>query len=170
MALESELDINVDMLRVLKMIAIHELEEIKIGDITPISKQNKSDLKDQARNAVYSIVKNLKKRNEFLNLTNEFNANETKEAKFAKAVDKLECVLEFKKYQDLGIVSLDNVDESLRNNKKVNAMIDSGKYDLADIFFLFHMPAYVNFGITEDVWYNTIKPLKIGGSSKTIKK
>ena len=34
-ALDSELDIDIDINKVLRMIVLHELEEIIIGDITP---------------------------------------------------------------------------------------------------------------------------------------
>ena len=82
-------------------------------------------------------------------------------AEFAKAVDKLECVLEFKKYQDNGQVSLDHVTDEMLQNKYLKAYVDEGKYDLADIFFLYHKPAYEKFGLTEEYWFNTLKNLEI---------
>ena len=96
-----------------------------------------------------------------MRLTDEFNGMSTKEARFAKAVDKLECVLEFKKYQDLGQVSLSHLKPEMLKNKYLKAYVESGKYDLADIFFMYHMPAFKEFGIDENYWYSVLKPLKV---------
>ena len=160
-ALQSELDIDVDLARVLEMITVHELEELSIGDITPLDKIDKDSLKAKARESVYNLVKNLKSGERLIGLVDEFEDCNTKEAKFAKAIDKLECVLEFKKYQDLGQVSLSNVTEEMLENKYLKAYVDDGKYDLADIFFLFHMKAYKDFGIDEQYWFSKLKPMNV---------
>ena len=158
-SLHSELDLDVELSRVLEMIAIHELEELSIGDITPLDKIDKETLKERARDSVCELVKNLKSGEKLIGLIDEFEKGITKEARFAKAVDKLECVLEFKKYQDLGQVCLDNVTEEMLENKRLKEYVDEGKYDLADIFFLFHMKSYKEFGIDEEYWFNELKPL-----------
>ena len=160
-ALYDELKLNLNLDRVLNMLSIHELEEVCIGDITPLSHQNKNDLKQTARQGVENMLANIKCKNRIMELTDEYNANTTPEAKFAKAIDKLECVLEFKKYQDLGQVSLANLKPEMLQNKKVDALVKAGKYDLADIFFIYHMPAYLPFGIDEEFWFKQLKPLKI---------
>lgn len=160
-ALKSELNIEVDLGKTLEMITIHELEELVIGDITPLDNVNKSDLEQKAKNAVEEIVSKLNFSNKLLNLTDEFNTCKSKEAKFARAIDKLECVLEFKKYQDKGQVSLDNVTEKMLENKRLREYVESEKYDLADIFFLFHMHAFEEYGINEEYWFKTLKNMKI---------
>lgn len=143
------------------MLTIHELEKLVIGDVTPLDNIDKKSLKAKARLAVLNFVSNLKQKEKLINLTDEFNYQETEEAKFAKAIDKLECVLEFKKYHDLKQVSLANLKPEMLNNKYLKAYVESGKYDLADIFFLYHMPAFKEYGIDEDFWYNKLKPLQI---------
>ena len=160
-ALKSELNIEVDLGKTLEMITIHELEELVIGDITPLDNVNKSDLEQKAKNAVEEIVSKLNFSNKLLNLTDEFNTCKSNEAKFARAIDKLECVLEFKKYQDKGQVSLDNVTEKMLENKRLREYVESEKYDLADIFFLFHMHAFEEYGINEEYWFKTLKNMKI---------
>lgn len=160
-ALKSELMIGVDLGKVLEMITIHELEELVIGDITPLDTVNKSDLEQEAKNAVEEIVSKLNFSNELLSLTDEFNLGKSNEAKFAKAIDKLECVLEFKKYQDRGQVSLNNVTDKMLENKVLREYVQSGKYDLADIFFLFHMHAFEEYGINEEYWFKELKKMKI---------
>ena len=46
-------------------------------------------------------------------------------------------------------------------NKKFEALVKSKKYDLADIFFIYHKAAYEEYGIDENFWFNTLKKLKI---------
>ncbi len=159
-SLQSELKLDIDLGKTLEMLTIHELEELAIGDVTPLDHIDKKALKTKARNAVYGFVKDLNQCDRLMALTDEFNLSETKESKFAKAVDKLECVLEFKKYQDLGQVSLSHLKPEMLDNKYLKAYVESGKYDLADIFFLYHMPAFKEFGIDENYWYTKLKPLK----------
>ena len=166
-ALHSELELDVELSKVLEMIAIHELEELSIGDITPLDKIDKESLRERAKFSVYELVKDLNCGEKLIGLIDEFEDGITKEARFAKAVDKLECVLEFKKYQDLGQVSLENVTEEMLENKRLKEYVDEGKYDLADIFFLFHMKAYKEFGIDEEYWFNELKPLN---NNKNIRK
>ena len=51
-------------------------------------------------------------------------------------------------------------------NKKVKEFVDSGKYDLADIFFMYHLPAYKEFGIDEMYWNTKLKPMSIYDDEK----
>ena len=159
--LYSELKLDLDLGKVLEMLAIHELEEIAIGDVTPLDDTPKSSLKKKAREEVQKMIENLERFNILMSLTDEYNKNETKEAQFSKAVDKLECVLQMKKYHDEERVSVLNATPSMLKNKKLKEYMDSGKYDLADIFFLFHMPSFQQFGITEEYWFKTLKHFKI---------
>ena len=163
-SLQSELNLKIDLGKTLEMLTIHELEELAIGDVTPLDHIDKKSLKTKARNAVYSIVKDLDKCAELISLTDEYNLCNSQEAKFAKAIDKLECVLEFKKYQDLGQVSLAHLKPEMLDNKYLKAYVESGKYDLADIFFLYHMSAFKDYGIDEEYWYTKLKPLEIANN------
>ena len=86
-ALHSELKLDINLEKTLEMLTIHELEEIKIGDVTPLDSVNKSDLKNEARAFICEIVKGLKLKISIVSLTDEFNNQTTKEASFAKAID-----------------------------------------------------------------------------------
>lgn len=165
-SLHSELNLELNLGKTLEMLAIHELEELAIGDVTPLDNIDKKALKDEARRSVFRFVKNLNQSDFLMNLTDEYNEGRTLEAKFAKAVDKLECVLEFKKYQDLKQVSLSHLKPQMLKNKKVKEFVDSGKYDLADIFFMYHLPAYKEFGIDEMYWNTKLKPMSIYDDEK----
>ena len=166
--LKSELNVNVNLGKVLEMLTIHELEELSIGDVTPLHNIDKQSLKLQARQSVVNMVSNLGLASELVNLTDEFNLGKTEEAKFAKAIDKLECVLEFKKYQDMQQVSLKHLTEPMLKNKILKAYVDSGKYDLADIFFLYHCPAFKDYGIDEKYWFEHLKPLSVNEQNKNL--
>ena len=162
-SLYSQLKLEMDLGKVLEMLTIHELEELAIGDITPLDKVNKEDLIDKARKSVEELVENLEYKDELMHLTDEFNYSKSIEARFAKAIDKLECVLEFKRYHDNGQVSVDHVTDEMLENERLKALIDTGEYDIADIFFMFHLKAYEDFGIDENYWFNYLKDLKIEG-------
>lgn len=158
-SLVDELRLNINMDKVLKILTIHELEEIAIGDVTPLDDIDKKSLKEKARKFVVETVKELKNADELVSLTDEYNNGESQEAQFAKAVDKLECVLEFKKYQDKNQVDLSHINEHMLKNKKLKDFVDKKIYDLADIFFLFHMPAFEKYGINEEFWFKSLKNL-----------
>lgn len=160
-ALQSELNLKLDLGKTLEMITIHELEELAIGDVTPLDNIDKKTLRNKARVAVYNFVKDMSQKDRLMALTDEFNEGLSEEARFAKAIDKLECVLEFKKYQDNGHVSLKHLKPEMLKNKKLKEYVDSGQYDLADIFFLFHKHAFESYGIDEEYWYKVLKPLEI---------
>ena len=102
-ALSSEFDIDVDLNKVLKMLVIHEIGEVLIGDITPfdnITPQEKEELEHQA---IISIIGDLATKDELIALMLEFDEHQTKESIFAYHCDKLEADIQSKVYQDMGI-------------------------------------------------------------------
>ena len=95
-AIYSTEDINdVDMFKVMTMLLLHETEEIFIGDMTPVDPQygNKTE---KAREAMESFCKNFKKSRLMLDLIEEFDKNETKEAQFAMQLDKIQSIFKAK--------------------------------------------------------------------------
>jgi len=118
---------NVDIMKVIYMLAIHELEEIIIGDLTlfDISREEKVKI---GHEAVIRILSPLKDR-EFINaIILEFDARITPEAKFAYQVDKLECDLQCKLYDEEGCVVVD-IEKDLVNihDKTVVDLLKAGK-------------------------------------------
>ncbi len=106
-AMKSEYQYDVDIMRVIFMLAIHELGESVIGDLTQfeISKEEKEKLEHAA---VHQILKDLLDGEEIEKLFLEFDAHQTKEALFAYQCDKLECDLQCKLYDEEGCVDLNN--------------------------------------------------------------
>ena len=99
-SLHSELynDENLDIDKVIKMLAIHEIEEIKIGDITPFDNITDEEKRKIGKIAVSEICNVLELGNDYIDVIEEFEKVETKEAKFARMCDKLEANLQSKKY------------------------------------------------------------------------
>lgn len=97
--IDSEFALDVDINRVLKMLLLHELDELTIGDITPLDGvKNRQELKQIGENEAIKILSDLVKADEYAELIKEYNRGETKEAKFAKQCDKLEAFLQARLY------------------------------------------------------------------------
>ena len=106
-AIYSEYKYDIDIFKVIFMLAIHELEEIYIGDLTQfqISKEEKEKL---GHEAVEKILSNLINKEQIKKLIYEFDERKTKEALFAYQCDKLECDLQCKLYDEENCVDLNN--------------------------------------------------------------
>lgn len=91
-----QLTVQVDQLKLLKMILIHDLVEIYHGDIPAFEKDlmNQQELHEAERTALVRLLEPLDEniRAELLALWDEFEANETTEAKLANALDKAEAL------------------------------------------------------------------------------
>ena len=108
-AMKSEYQYDIDIMKVILMIAIHELWETIIGDLTQfqISKEEKEKIEHEA---VHNILKNLIDWEKIENLFLEFDEHKTKESLFAYQCDKLECDLQCKLYDEEGCVNLNKQD------------------------------------------------------------
>lgn len=98
--IDSEFDMDINLNKVIKMLVLHELEEVIIGDLTPYDTITKEEKLELGKQAVSKVLENLIKKEEYEKLLNEFNANETPEAKFAFCCDKLEADLQAKIYTE----------------------------------------------------------------------
>lgn len=92
-----ELDKKVDLLKVMKMVAVHDLAEAVTGDIPAheTSSRQNAKIKEEEK-ALKKLVANLPKdkAQEIISLCGEFDARETIEAKFANSLDKIEAVMQ----------------------------------------------------------------------------
>jgi len=91
---------DVDMYKVSLMLALHEIEEIIIGDIAFFDIERAKTKKEDGKKAVNQIFANCINKQEFLDIIAEFEECKTKEARFAKACDKLEADLQAYLYRD----------------------------------------------------------------------
>ncbi|MRW82658.1 HD domain-containing protein [Pseudoduganella sp. FT26W] len=84
----------VDITRVMKMLLIHDIVEVDAGDM-PIhgaSNANQMDLEQQAAARIFGLLPDAANR-EFSQLWREFEAAESDEAQFAKALDRFQPLL-----------------------------------------------------------------------------
>ncbi|OUC13788.1 MAG: phosphohydrolase [Alkalinema sp. CACIAM 70d] len=85
----------VDLLRVLKMLLIHDLVEIDAGDTFCYDEQglsSKADREQQAADRLFSLLP-IELQRDLYPLWQEFEARETPEAQFAAALDRLQPIL-----------------------------------------------------------------------------
>lgn len=111
MIINSEYKYDIDIMKVMFMLAIHEIGEIKIGDLTmfQISKEEKIKIE---RKAVSDILANLMDKDMIEALFLEFDERKTKEAQFAHMCDKLECDLQCRIYDEEGCVDLNHQEDN----------------------------------------------------------
>ena len=88
---------KLDLNKVIYMLAIHELEEIEIGDLA-FYETTKEDKLEKGKNATDLILKDLVGKEEISKLLDEYNERKTNEAIFAYHCDKLECDVQMKLY------------------------------------------------------------------------
>ena len=131
-AMHSEYQYDIDMSKVILMLAVHELEEIYIGDLTlfQITKEEKDKL---GHEAIIKVLDGLLNKEQIINLILEFDERKTKESIFAYQCDKLECDLQSKLYDEESCVDLndqegnqtiknDRVEELLKQEKTWSGM------------------------------------------------
>ncbi len=86
---------KVDLLKVIKMLLIHDIVEIYSGDIIIYTNdpQDKVNKELEGAEKVFSILPH-EQYSEFIDIWKEFESRETAEAKFAAAFDRLEPVMQ----------------------------------------------------------------------------
>ena len=125
-AMYSEFNYDIDLTKVLYMLAVHELEEIIIGDLT-MFQIYKEEKKRRGHEAVSKILSKLKRKEEIMNLILEFDERKTSEAKFAYQCDKLECDLQARLYDLEGNAVLSKESKNISiNDPKVHDLLESG--------------------------------------------
>jgi len=82
---------QIDILKVLKMLALHDIPEIECGDTMHYKKINSEERKLEETAAATKLFSELPKEqaDEFLSLWKEFEDQTSPESKFANAVDRL---------------------------------------------------------------------------------
>ena len=126
-AMKSEYKYDIDLSKVIIMLAVHELEEILIGDLTlfDISKEEKEI---RGHKAIEEILSNLLDKEQIKSLIIEFDERKTKEAIFAYQCDKLECDLQSKLYDEEECIDLNNQENNKSfHDKKVQELLKTEK-------------------------------------------
>ena len=133
-AMKSEYQIDIDLEKVIFMLAIHELEETVIGDIE-ITASDYTSKTAKGHAAIHEILKDLIDGEKLESLILEFDERQTKEAFFAYQCDKLECDLQAKLYDSQGYVSFDNQEDNYEyNSEMAQELIKNGAKGFSDIW------------------------------------
>ena len=90
---------NLDQLKVLKMIAYHEIGEIDVGDITLIDTEKRKHKYEDEKKCIQRIALKAQMP-EIYDLWIEFEENKTDEARFVKLLDRYDGVLQAKIYSE----------------------------------------------------------------------
>lgn len=118
---------KLDIMKVIYMLAVHELEEIEIGDLAFFEITNEEKL-FKGKEATQYILKDFLGKDEISALLDEYNEKKTEEAKFAYRCDKLECDIQMKLYDQEGCFDLnDQPNNPIINNPSVRKVLDSEK-------------------------------------------
>ncbi|MDO4963403.1 MAG: HD domain-containing protein [bacterium] len=125
-AMKSEYNYDINLEKVILMLAIHEIEEITIGDLTPfqISSEEKQKL---GHEAVEKTLLLLLDRQKLKSIIFEFDERKTKEARFAFYCDKLDADLQAKLYDEEGLIDLNKQENnSTFDDPLVQELLNSG--------------------------------------------
>ena len=126
-AMKTTYQYDIDIMKVIYMLAIHELGETIIGDLTQfqISKEEKEKMEHEA---VHCILSSLIDGGKIEDLFLEFDSHATAEARFAYQCDKLECDLQCKLYDQEGCVDLKQQEgNATADNELVKKLLENGQ-------------------------------------------
>lgn len=137
LSIDSEFKTNLDINKVIKMLVLHELGEVIIGDITPFDNITPEEKMKKEHEAMREVIGDLVNQEEFLLLLFEFDEKKTKEAIFAHHCDKLEADIQAKVYQDMGCQHPLNEQEDnvVFKSDKVQQMVKDGAQTAFDIWY-----------------------------------
>ena len=145
-SLNSEFELNLNMEKVLTMLAIHEIGEVLIGDITPFDKITPEEKIIIEHKAMKNVLGDLLKSEDLFSLLLEFDEHITKEANFAYLCDKLEADIQSKVYQDLGYQN--NLDEQKRNivfkSDEIQKIVNNGASTPFDVWYEYDKQKFEN--------------------------
>ncbi len=136
-ALATEFDCDIDLDEVCSVLAIHEVGEISIGDITPFDGITPEQKQEIEHRAIINVIGNLSNRHNMVHSIFEFDDQKTNNSKFAHYCDKLEADIQAKVYQDMGCQH--SLSEQQNNvvfkSPKIQKMIENGATTAFDIWY-----------------------------------
>jgi len=155
-AIDSEYELNLNMEKILKILTLHEVEEIVIPDYTPRSNVTLEQRKIQGEKAIREVLKGLIKAEEIEDLLKEFNNRKTKEAIFCYHIDKIECDFQAKIYDLEGVFDINEAKKDLTYYEDKFQSIEQIAKNASDYWIEYDREKYVDDAIFEDL-LNEIK-------------
>ena len=150
-SIDSEFDLGINLSKVIMMILLHEIEEIKIGDLTPFDKVTKEEKRKLGKKAVEEVLNTLNKKVEYINLIEEFENMETKESVYTKMCDKLQADIQAKIYCEEKSIDINNKENAyLLEDERIKRLLDNGEKTISDLFVEYDRPIYTE-KVFEDI-------------------
>ena len=143
LAMYSEYKYELDIKKVIFMLAIHELEETIIGDLT-FKQISSEDKKIIGHEAVEKILSGLLSGEEIKKIIYEFDEGITEEAKFAYHCDKLECDLQCKLYDEAGCVRYEDQTHSDNHREDIMEALRTGTSTWSYHWLSYDRPKYLD--------------------------
>lgn len=143
---QQEFKYDIDLSKVILMLAIHEIGENIIGDITPhqnITKEEKAEIEHKAVKDIFSCIAD----SDYLyELMLEFDERVTIESNFAYYIDKLEANLQSKFYQDNGYHNGMNEQQNnvVFTKEKTQKLLENGANSPFDIWYGYDLSLFEN--------------------------
>ena len=141
LAMYFEYKYDIDIKKVIFMLAVHELEETIIGDLT-FKQISSEDKKIIGHEAVEKILSGLLSGEEIKEIIYEFDEGITEEAKFAYHCDKLECDLQCKLYDEAGYVRYEDQTHSDNHREDVMEALRTGTSSWSYNWMTYDRPKY----------------------------
>ena len=142
-SIDSQFELDVDLYKVVIMLVLHEIEEIKIGDLTPFDKVTKEEKRKIGKQAVEEVLSTLDKKVQYIELIEEFENMKTKESIFAKMCDKLEADIQCKLYCEEKSIDINSKENThLLKDSRVQKLLNNGEKTVADLFIENDRPIY----------------------------
>lgn len=171
-SIDSQFQLDIDLYKVVIMLVLHEIEEIKIGDLTPFDKITKEEKRKQGKRAVEQILSNLDKKVKYIELIEEFENMKTNESIFAKMCDKLEADIQSKLYCEENCIDINKKENAhLLKDKRIQKLLENGEKTVADLFIENDRPIYkekVFEDIADFVKSNNLLQLKENNKSSNV--
>lgn len=136
-AINSEyLSYPINLEKVILMLAVHELEEIFISDITPFDNISPEEKLRRGHEAIRQVLATLTNGYRYEALIHEFDERQTPEAQFAYMCDKLDADLMSLYYdQDLNC-TVENATLHLQQNGDIQNLSNNGEYTMGECFYI----------------------------------
>ena len=114
--LDSKKNLGLNMYKVIKMIIAKELRKLTLEkEITPVSTSSDEEISNNSYSAVKNIAAKFGLEDELVSLEEEFNVQQTPEAKFCSQILKIESDLQAKDYELRGEFPLEKALSDIKN-------------------------------------------------------
>ncbi len=142
-SIDSQFKLDIDLYKVIIMLVLHEIEEIKIGDLTPFDQVTKEEKRKIGKEAVEEVLSTLDKKVQYIELIEEFENMKTKESIVAKMCDKLEADIQCKLYCEEKSIDINRKENAnLLKDSRVQKLLNNGEKTVADLFIENDRPIY----------------------------